>query len=78
MIEKELKTSAESGHQISADYRRHFEEMRDSSVATKSVRGLHCPTRIGLLPALDSCHPDTQGKSRPCAHEEHERGGYRM
>jgi len=36
---KIAETSDAVGHQISADYRSHFEEMRDSSVATKSGRG---------------------------------------
>jgi len=40
MREKASKTFGEAEYIISADYRRHFEEMRDSSVATKSVRGL--------------------------------------
>ncbi len=40
--------------------------------------GFHCPTRIGLLPALDSRHPWRTGKGWPCAHEEHERGGNTM
>ena len=38
MIEKEPKQSAESGHLFRADYRRHFKEMRDSSVATSSAQ----------------------------------------
>jgi len=41
MKDKAIQTSAESGHQISADYRRHFEEMRDSSVATSPAQ--RCP-----------------------------------
>ena len=40
--------------------------------------GSHCPTRIGILLALDSRHRGAQDEKRPCAHEEHERGGYRM
>jgi hypothetical protein len=33
------KQFGEAEYQISADYRSHFEEMRDSSVAIKSGRG---------------------------------------
>jgi len=40
MKAKTPKSSDEVGHQISADYRSHFEEMRDSSVATKSWAGI--------------------------------------
>ena len=35
---KSLKSFGEAEYQISADYRRHFEEMRDSSVATSSAQ----------------------------------------
>jgi len=38
---KAIQTSDEVGHRISADYRRHFEEMRDSSVATSPAQ--RCP-----------------------------------
>jgi len=31
----------------------------------KSVRGLRCPTRIDLLPALDSHHRGAQDEKRP-------------
>jgi len=39
IISRTPKSSDEVGHIFSADYRSHYEVMRDSSVATKSGRG---------------------------------------
>jgi len=33
---------------------------------------------MGFLPALDSRRPGAQDEKRPCAHDEHERGGNTM
>jgi len=41
MTARTLKMSDEVGHRISADYRRHYEVMRDSSVATSPAQ--RCP-----------------------------------
>ena len=63
MNRKNCKTSVEGRYQISADYRRHYEVMRDSSVTKKAGMGFHCPTLMDIVSALDLRHPDAQERA---------------
>ena len=79
-VRKALRIEMNERKSLQNVYRRQTPNKRSFRNPLKAVRkserkkagmGFHCPTRIGLLPALDSRHRGAQDEARPCAQDAH-------